>query len=81
MYASMARMPLNISMNMTYRQLYQIMTCPRWMDSPSSGRSENDTLASLNNMLTENDSKEVAIEALKAGADFYQNKTKTLEIQ
>ncbi len=32
-------------------------------------------------MLTGNDSKEVAIEALNSGADFYQNKTEDLEIQ
>lgn len=32
-------------------------------------------------MLTGNDSKEIAIEALNAGADFYQNKGEDLEIQ
>jgi len=32
-------------------------------------------------MLTGNDSKETAIEALNAGADFYQNKAEDLEIQ
>jgi len=32
-------------------------------------------------MLTGNDSKETAIEALNSGADFYQNKAEDLEIQ
>lgn len=32
-------------------------------------------------MLTGNDSKEIAIEALNSGADFYQNKAEDLEIQ